>query len=303
MAEIYDHRVRPALTENHLKTSLNSSSTFMEIWLGVRRSPSGLIGLCLVTLHLTLALLSPALIPYDPDAFDTTAIRAAPSAKHFFGTDRLGRDIFTRTLLGGRVALFVTIIGTALAISWGGLLGITLGYWGGWLDEIVMRLLDAIMALPRLLILLLIASLFGTDAYILILALGFLYGMSVVRIARSSTLGFVTQEFITAARSVGATDWRIIRHQLLPNVLDILLVEGTLRWSWMLLSFSALSFLGFGVPPPTPDWGLMIATNRDILSLAPWATFFPIIAVSSLIIGVNLLADTLVKVIGLDRRT
>ena len=239
--------------------------------------------------------------PYDPVAFDKAAIRTAPSTEHFFGTDKLGRDLFTRTLLGGRIALLVTIVGTGLAIAWGSFVGITLAYVGGILDELVMRLVDAVLAVPRLLILLLIASLFGTETGVLILALGFLFGIAVIRIARATTLDFVARDFVLAAYAMGARQRTIIFRELLPNVLDILVVEGALRWSWMLLSFSTLSFLGFGVTPPTPDWGLMIADSRDVLALAPWATFFPIVAISTLIIGVNLLAGALAKALGLDR--
>jgi len=283
------------------EASQPSPSPIWDIWLGLRRSPSGMIGLSIVILHFCLALTSPLIVPYDPLEFDTTAIRAAPSTEHLFGTDKLGRDVFTRTLLGGRIALLVTIVGTALAITWGGLLGITLGYLGGIVDELIMRLVDAILALPRLLLLLIVAGLFGTDAGILILALGFLYGIDVIRIARATTLDFVTRDFILAAYAMGARQRTIILRELLPNVFDILLVEGALRWSWMLLAFSALSFLGFGVTPPTPDWGLMIANSRDVLALAPWTTFFPIGAISTLIIGVNLFAGALAKAIGLDR--
>jgi peptide/nickel transport system permease protein len=178
----------------------------------------------------------------------------------------------------------------------------TVGYLGGTVDAVVMRLVDAILAIPRLLILLIVASIFGADTLVLILALGLIYAMPVVRIARATTQDFVTRDFIQSAIAIGARRRRIILRHLLPNVLDILLVEGALRWSWMLLSFSALSFLGFGVAPPTPDWGLMIATSRDVLTLAPWATFFPIVAISTLIVGVNLLAGALAKAIGLDRR-
>ncbi len=286
---------------NTQAASQPGQSPLWDIWLGLRRSPSGMIGLIIVTLHISLALAAPYIVPYDPLEFDTSAVRAAPSAAHLFGTDKLGRDVFTRTLLGGRIALLVTIVGTGLAIAWGGLLGITLAYVGGMVDEVAMRLVDAILALPRLLILLLIASLFGTDTGVLILALGFLYGVAVTRIARATTLDFVARDFVLAAYAMGARPRTIIFRELLPNVLDILLVEGALRWSWMLLSFSALSFLGFGVTPPTPDWGLMIANSRDLLALAPWATFFPIGAISTLIIGVNLLAGALAKAIGLDR--
>ena len=295
-----------ALRSNELiekrEVSQPSHSPVWDIWLGLRRSPSGVVGLIIVVLHIVLALAAPAIVPYDPVAFDTAAIRAAPSVEHPFGTDKLGRDVFTRTLLGGRIALLVTMVGTGLAITWGGLLGMTLAYVGGIVDELVMRLVDAVLALPRLLILLLIASLFGTETGVLIVALGFLFGIAVIRIARATTLDFVARDFVLAAYAMGARRRTIILRELLPNVLDILLVEGALRWSWMLLSFSALSFLGFGVTPPTPDWGLMIADGRELLALAPWTSFFPIAAISTLIIGVNLLAGALAKAIGLDRR-
>jgi len=278
-----------------------SHSPIWGIWLGLRRSPSGMVGLSLVIVHLLIALLSPFVAPYDPAAFDTSAVRAAPSAEHLFGTDKLGRDVFSCTLLGGRVALVVTIAATFLAMLWGGLVGITVGYLGGWADQIVMRLVDAVLAVPRLLVLLLLANIFGTGANVLIPALGFLSGVAVIRIARAATLDFVSRDFILAAYAIGARKRTIILRELLPNVVDLLLVEGALRWSWMLLTFSALSFLGFGVAPPTPDWGLMIANSRDVLMLAPWATFFPIFAISTLIVGVNLFAGALAKAIGLDR--
>jgi peptide/nickel transport system permease protein len=276
-------------------------SPLWEIWLGLRRSPSGMVGLFIVAFHLIIALISPYVVPYDPAEFNTAAIRAAPSAEHLFGTDKLGRDIFTRTLMGGRIALMVTIVATVLAVLWGGLVGITVGYLGGWADQIVMRLVDAVLAVPRLLVLLLLASLFGTGPEVLIPMLALLSGVAVIRIARAATFDFVARDFILAAYAIGAPKRRIILRELLPNVMDILLVEGALRWSWMLLTFSALSFLGFGVTPPTPDWGLMIANSRDVLMLAPWATFFPILAISTLIVGANLLAGALAKAIGLDR--
>lgn len=164
-----------------------------------------------------------------------------------------------------------------------------------------MRLVDAFLAIPEILFLLLIASIIGTESWILILALGFLYGIEVVRIARSATLTIVAQDFVLAARVRGERHTTIVLRELLPNVFDVLLVEGALRWSWMLLSFSALSFLGFGVTPPAPDWGLMVAQNYPTFGIAPWATLFPIAAISSLIVGVNLFLGALAKAAGIDR--
>jgi peptide/nickel transport system permease protein len=272
-----------------------------EIWRNLRRSTSGVIGLLLVALHLLLALLSPMLVPYNPTEMNAEVMLAPPSAHHLFGADELGRDMLSRTLMGGRVAIVVTLAATVLAVVWGGLAGILLGFAGGWLDEVLMRLVDAFLAIPEMLFLLLIASMLGTESLVLILALGFLYGIAIIRMARASTLDFVAQDFILAARARGES-WRtIILQELLPNVLDTLLVQGGIIWSWMLISFSALSFLGFGVTPPTPDWGLMVAQNRNTLATAPWATLFPILALSSLIIGANLLVGSLAKAMGLDR--
>lgn len=274
---------------------------FVGIWNNLRRSPTGTIGSVIVAAHLILAVISPFVVPYDPAAFDSTAILQPPSAAHLFGTDNLGRDVFTRTLMGGRVALAVTIVGILLAVTWGSVLGILLGFLGGWVDELSMRLVDALRAIPEMLFLLLIAGIIGTANWILVLALGFLYGIEVVRIARAATLSVVAQDFVLAARARGEHRRTIVLRELLPNVFDILLVEGALRWSWMLLSFSALSFLGFGVVPPTPDWGLMIAQNNTTFGIAPWATFFPIAALSSLIVSVNLFMEAVARATGIDR--
>ncbi|MDE2915209.1 MAG: ABC transporter permease [Paracoccaceae bacterium] len=224
-----------------------------------------------------------------------------PSSEHWFGTDNLGRDVFTRSVLGGRQALLVTTVGTVLAITWGGLLGILLGFVGGWLDEFLMRLVDAFLCLPWILVLLLIVVIVGFGPSVMILTLGFFFGVPVIRMARAATHDVVALDFVTAARARGESRSTIIWRELLPNVLDVLLVEGAMRWSWMLLTFSSLSFLGFGVAPPTPDWGLMISNARGYISIAWWAAVAPIVALSSLIIGINLFADALAKTLGIDR--
>ncbi len=263
--------------------------------------PSGLVGLILVAFHIALAIVSPAIAPYDFRELSAQIILNEPSSEHWFGTDNLGRDIFTRTMLGGRQALLVTTISTILAIIWGGLLGILFGLVGGRLDELLMRLVDAFLCLPWILVLLLIVVMVGSGPVVLIPTLGFFYGIPVIRMARAATHDVVALDFVTAARARGETRSTIVRRELLPNVLDVLLVEGAMRWSWMLLAFSSLSFLGFGVTPPTPDWGLMISDSRSFMSIAPWVALPPIVALSSLIIGINLSADALAKALGIDR--
>lgn len=263
--------------------------------------PSGAIGLILVIAHLLLALLSPWLATHDFKAVSASLILSPPDAQHWFGTDHLGRDVFSRTLLGGREALVVTLVATPLAVLWGASLGIYLGLVGGRIDDVLMRLVDAILSLPWILKMLLLIVTFGTGLMVLIPTLAFFYGIPVIRIARAATHNVVARDFVAAAQARGHSRPALMRRELLPNVLDALMVEAAMRWSWMLLAFSSLSFLGFGVSPPIPDWGLMIADARSYLPIAPWAGLFPIVALSSLIIGINLSADALAKAVGVDR--
>lgn len=263
--------------------------------------PSGAIGLVIVLIHLFVAVSSPWLVPFDYKAISSLLILSPPDAVHWWGTDHLGRDVFTRTLLGGREAILVTLIATPLAVAWGGFIGIYLGLVGGKLDDVLMRLVDAFLALPWILKMLLMIATFGTGLGVLIPTLAFFYGIPVIRIARAAAHNVVARDFVLAARARGHGRLSTIGRELLPNVLDALLVEGAMRWSWMLLAFSSLSFLGFGVSPPTPDWGLMVADSRTFLAIAPWSGLYPIAALSSLIIGINLTADALAKTLGVDR--
>ena len=276
-------------------------STLLAVLSAMASRPSGLVGLILVAFHIALAIVSPAIAPYDFRELSAQIILNEPSSEHWFGTDNLGRDVFTRTMLGGRQALLVTTISTILAIIWGGLLGVLFGLVGGRLDELLMRLVDAFLCLPWILVLLLIVVMVGSGPVVLILTLGFFYGIPVIRMARAATHDVVALDFVTAARTRGEARSTIVRRELLPNVLDVLLVEGAMRWSWMLLAFSSLSFLGFGITPPTPDWGLMISDARSFMSFAPWTALPPVVALSSLIIGINLSADALSKALGIDR--
>ena len=282
-------------------TTVKRRSPLAETWENLRRSWAGMLGLTLIILHLIIAVSSPYWIPKDPLKMDAEIRSQAPSAEHLMGTDKLGRDIFSRSMLGGRVTIVVTLIAIAIAIIWGGLLGIVLGLLNGRADEIIMRFVDALLSIPWLLILLLIISVMGTEMWVQTLTFGFTYGILSVRVARAATLDFVTSEFVMAARARGERKRTIVLRELLPNVRDVLLVDGAMNWSWMLLAFTSLSFLGFGVTPPTPDWGFMIAKNREILATQPWAVFGPVLMLSTLIIGINLFADAFAKALGLDR--
>jgi peptide/nickel transport system permease protein len=232
---------------------------------------------------------------------DATNTLADPSALHWLGTDHLGRDVLSRVMLGGREALLITGIATPVAMLWGGLTGVWLGLRGGWPDELAMRLVDAFLALPGILPLLVLITVFGTGGEVLLPTLACFFGIPVIRVARAAAHEVVVRDFISAARARGHRPFDIVRREILPNVTDTLLVEGAMRWSWMLLGFSSLSFLGFGVAPPRPDWGLMVSDARVYMSLAPLGVIAPVLALSSLIVGINLSADALAKALGLDR--
>lgn len=264
-------------------------------------TPSAKVGLILFISHILLACFATYIIPYDYGQTDSFNILKGPSMEHWLGTDQLGRDILSRTIMGGRAALFITFAGSFIAILWGSCLGIFTGFVGGRFDEVVMRFIDALLSIPWILFLLLIISMLGQSDTTLILTLGFFYGIAVIRVVRGATLDVITHDYILAARLRGERTSSIIRHEILPNIMNVILVDGAMRWSWMLLIFSSLSFLGFGVNPPTPDWGLMIADTRGFMSVAPWATLAPLIALSSLIFSINITSDALSKVAGLNR--
>jgi peptide/nickel transport system permease protein len=281
----------------------NNLQKVFEVLKTMASKPSGLIGLSILLFHVILAITSPLYVPYDYKAIDPSLMLQAPSSEYWFGTDSLGRDVFTRTILGGRTALTVTFFGSLIALVWGGALGIFCGLVGGKIDDVVMRIIDAFLSIPWILAMLLIVSLLGTTTLVLIPALGFFYGKGIVRVARAATHDVIAKDFIVSARARGHSNLSIIWNEILPNVRDAIMVEGAMRWSWMLLGFSSLSFLGFGVSPPTPDWGLMISNARGLMSFAYWAVLAPIFGLSSLIIGINLTADAFAKALGIDRST
>jgi peptide/nickel transport system permease protein len=261
--------------------------------------PSGRIGLVLVVLHIVLAVVSPLLTPYDV-ATQSLEIFVPPSAQHWFGTDQLGRDVLSRTLVGGRLLLAATAQAAMLAIAWGGAAGMALGLAGGRMDELAMRLVDAFLAIPSLLFLLLVAFVFRGSTEIVVPTFGFFYGLPILRVARAATREVRDQDYVVAARVRGESRLHLVWTEIRPNVADTVIVEGTMEWSWMILAFSALSFLGLGVQPPTPDWGQMVADARGYLTIAPWAAAAPCLALVSLIVGLNFLSDAIGKALGID---
>ncbi|TVZ75024.1 peptide/nickel transport system permease protein [Rhizobium mongolense USDA 1844] len=292
-----------ATTSNSFATQPQNNAIDRSFWKLQKRivsTPAGAIGLAFVLFHAAIALAGPWVVPHDPLAQDPAAILAAPSLTHPFGTDLLGRDVLSRTILGGRIAIAVTALGALLAVIGGAIAGIAAAMRGGIFDSVMMRLVEAVGALPYLLFLLLLASFFTGGAFALIPALAAFYGTAVVRVSRAAALGVVSSDFVAAARVRGERSSTILFREIVPNVLDVIIVDGAIRWAGMLLGFSSLSFLGFGVAPPTPDWGLMISDARNVMAIAPWAALWPCTALSTLILGVIFLADAAGKAVGLQ---
>ena len=277
--------------------ALPVSRVLRDVWA----QRSGRIGMVIVGLHLAVALAAPLIVPQDPAFQDAGAMLQSPSLAHWFGTDRLGRDVFSRTLLGGREAMLIATIATVIAMVWGSTLGILVALIGGRTDAVVMRFVDALMSIPWILLVMLFVAALGSSSAALVPVLGFSYGLSVVYLARAAALDFVARDFVVAAQARGHSRWSIAVTELLPNVRDSLAVQGAMQWSWILLAVSSLSFLGMGVAPPTPDWGQMIADARGIMQRAPWALIWPMLALSSLVMGMNLAVDAWARVTGVER--
>jgi peptide/nickel transport system permease protein len=268
----------------------------------VLSQPSGAIGVTLVVGHVMLAVLSPLVLPHDPIAQSAELILQVPSLSHPFGTDRLGRDILSRAMLGGREAMMIATLATLVAMIWGTAVGLFLALIGGRTDTYGMRIVDALSSIPGILIVMIFVAALGVGATALIPILGCSYGLSVVYIARAAALDFVARDFVLAAQARGEARATILIREILPNVRDTLAVQGAMQMSWLLLGIASLSFLGLGVAPPTPDWGLMIADGRGVMPTAPWVVLWPMAMLSSLIVGVNLAADAFAKALGVDRQ-
>ncbi len=262
--------------------------TFMQ---SLFRRPSSALGSVLVFIFLILALFGPLLAPYEENEQIAADARQPPSTAHWFGTDHLGRDVFSRVVLGAREVLTLAGSGTLIAVIIGTLLGLVSGYRGGLFDEVLMRLFDSLLALPALLLALLLLGTLGPSRTGILIVIVVVYVPIVARVVRSVTLSTKTKAYIDAARLQGERSSYILFREILPSVLPALSVEASLRFSYAIFLVSSLGFLGVGVQPPSPDWGLMVKEARAFVSQMPWAMFFPAGAIATVVIGVNLTAE------------
>jgi peptide/nickel transport system permease protein len=288
-----------------IRTDTIRPGKFRDMFRILLSSRIALVGLTIVLFWVFVALFAPFLTPYSPYDQDWKAPNQGPSAQHILGTDELGRDLWTRLIYGARVVLVVLPVsenfslpgGTALwgvmvALIIGATLGLISGYRGGWIDELVMRLLDAMMAIPVILLYLIIVAAIGASAVNVVIAITIVGVPGIARLVRSLTLDIKTREYIRAAETRGESAWFIMFVEILPNTRGPIIIDAMLRIGYAIFAMGTLGFLGLGMPPPSPDWGSMVAKGRSfILMGSPWAAVWPSLAIASLVVGLNLLAD------------
>lgn len=267
--------------------------SWLRAWRPIRRQRNAMWGLGIVGLFLLLAIFAPLLALHDPTVQNLEDALQGPSANHWLGTDSFGQDVYSRLLYGARLALGIGFASVALGLLGGLVIGLLAGLLGGWVEWALMRLVDAILAFPEIILAIAFVAVLGmgTDKVIYALAISFVGPFA--RIVRSDVLQVKARPFIEAASLMGVPQSTIIVRHLLPNVMSSLMVQAGIRISTAILLESGLSFFGIGVVPPTPDWGLMIAEGRGFITMAPWISGFPGVALAILLIGLTLLGDGL----------
>lgn len=270
-----------------------SASSMVELLRRLLRSPQGAIGLALVVLVLLLALFGPALAPQNPEALSVLRRYKPPSEVNWLGTDQLGRDILSRLLVGARATVLLALLATVLGTLAGAVLGTASAFLGGRVDEAIMRTVDAVMALPSLLMSLLIVSALGRGAENAVLAIAITFAPGMARITRSVALAVRRQDYVNAAVARGEGAFYIVIREMLPNVVAPIVVEMSIRVAFAVMLFATLSFLGLGAQPPSSEWGLMVSEARRFMHLSPWMILWPAIAIALVAVGFNLLGDGL----------
>lgn len=251
------------------------------------------MGTSLVAIFVALAIFAPWIAPYSATQQIAGAARLEPGPDYWFGTDRLGRDVYSRVIWGARDVLGLAGAGTLVAVMLGTLAGLFGAYRGGLTEEVTFRIFDSLLAMPALLLALLLLGTVGPSRESVLIVIVVVYTPIVARVVRSVVLGVKTKGFVEAARTQGESTFHILFREILPSVLPALAVESALRFSYAIFLVASLGFLGVGVQPPSPNWGLMVSEARTYAALTPWALYFPVAAISLLVIGINLMADGL----------
>jgi peptide/nickel transport system permease protein len=261
----------------------------------LRRSPTFLIGAGILLFWVFMALFSTHITRWGPFETDLFHVLKPPSSLHWFGTDNLGRDVLSRALAGARTVLIIAPLATVLALLLGGAIGMIAGFYKGYTDEITMRFVDVLLALPVIVAAIVVVSALGHSLAAITVAIGILFTAPVARTIRAAVVSEREKEYVQAARLRGERAPYIMVAEILPNILSPVIVEGTVRLGYAVFTAATLSFLGFGVQPPSADWGLTIYQQKDVIQVAWWAVVFPALALATLVVGANLLADGLRK--------
>jgi peptide/nickel transport system permease protein len=260
------------------------------------------IGATILFVHFVIAATGPFWAPYSPAQIGTGPPLSGMSWAHPFGVDQLGRDVFSRTIWGGHIVILLSLSGTFLGALIGAVVGLLSGYVRGWPDEILQRFLEAIISIPFL-VLALIAIVAAGPAYsgnpiLLVLVIALIYAPRIARMARAAALDIVTRDFVTVAKLRGESAWSVMRRELLPNATSVLLVEFALRAGYAPVLVGSLGFLGFGVRPPTPEWGLIMSENRSLITFSPITVIGPGLMLAFLVVGINLFTEGLARILG-----
>ncbi|MEJ0019621.1 MAG: ABC transporter permease [Acetobacteraceae bacterium] len=255
--------------------------------------PVAVAGLVVIVLFIGVAILAPVITPYDPVQTSWTAIRKAPSLAHWMGTDENGRDVLARVIYGARASLLAGVVAVLIAAGIGVPAGLLAGFSGGWVDSVLSRIVDAMLACPFLILAIALAAFLGPDLTNAMIAIGVSTAPRFMRVARAATLDAASNDYVEAARAIGNPGWRVAVRHVLPNIVPPIMVQGTLAIAAAIIAEASLSFLGLGQQPPAPSWGSMLNSAQRFLTQAPWLAVFPGLAIFLAVLSFNLVGDGL----------
>ncbi|AXM88527.1 ABC transporter permease [Anoxybacillus ayderensis] len=278
---------------NVVQQEEKATSLWKEGWIRFRKNKMALIGSGIVLFFILLAIFAPFIAPYDMNDQQLSMRLQAPSKDHIFGTDDFGRDIFSRVVYGARISLWVGFFSVLGSVVIGSLLGIVAGYYGRWVDAVISRIFDIMLAFPSILLAIGIVAVLGPSLKNALIAIAVINIPNFGRLIRSRVLSIKQEEYITAAKAIGMSDARILFHHILPNSMAPIIVQGTLAIATAIIEAAALGFLGLGAQPPNPEWGKMLADSKAYLTQAPWTMIFPGLAIMLTVLGFNLMGDGL----------
>jgi peptide/nickel transport system permease protein len=272
---------------------VHEENPWARAWRRLKRRKAAMAALVVVALLISIAALAPFVAPYDPIATSWSAVRKPPSWTHWMGTDEVGRDVLSRVIWGARASLSAGLVSVGIALSVGVPLGLLAGYAGGWIDAVLSRIVDAMLAIPFLILAIALAAFLGPSLTNAMIAIGVTATPIFVRLTRGQTLAAKVEDYVEAARAVGNPHWRIALRHVLPNIVPPLLVQASLAIAGAIIAEAALSFLGLGQQPPAPSWGSMLNSAQRFIAQAPWMAFWPGFAIFFAVLSFNLLGDGL----------